>query len=47
LEKYGVETDGIGINSDAVEHFYKNSIVLRDVTQLPHQVMNELKRILS
>lgn len=47
LTKMGIETVGIGINSNAVENFYPRSMVLNRVEDLPVAVMGELKRILT
>lgn len=47
LEKQGVETVGIGINSNAVQSYYPRSLVLHKVEDLPAAVMGELRRILS
>lgn len=45
-EKKRIETIGIGIMDDAVETFYPKSVVLKDLNELPKQVMKELKGIL-
>ena len=47
LEKMGVEVLGIGIQSDAVKHFYKRFHVLNDVSDLPRFVMSQLKGMLT
>lgn len=47
LTKMGVETVGIGIQSNAVQQFYDRSMVLNRVADLPAAVMGELKRILT
>lgn len=47
LTKIGVETVGIGIQSDAVKHFYPRYLTLNNVADLPSAVMGELKRILT
>lgn len=47
LTKMGIETVGIGIQSNAVENFYPRSMVLNKVEDLPGAVMGELRRILS
>lgn len=47
LTKMGIETVGIGIQSDAVKHFYPRYLTLNDVSDLPSAVMGELKRILT
>ncbi|KAA5604346.1 hypothetical protein F1188_15910, partial [Roseospira marina] len=46
LSVAGVETVGIGIMSDAVEHFYPKRVVLDTLSALPSQVMKELRAIL-
>lgn len=47
LTRIGIETVGIGIQSDAVKHFYPRYMTLQNVTDLPAAVMGELKRILT
>ena len=47
LGRIGIETVGIGIQSNAVKNFYPRSLVLNDVKDLPGAVMGELKRILT
>lgn len=47
LTRMGIETVGIGIQTDAVKHFYPRYMTLNDVTELPAAVMGELKRILT
>lgn len=46
-EKVGVETVGIGIQSDAVKHFYGRHVVIHRLEELPGKVMGELQRILG
>jgi cobalamin biosynthesis protein CobT len=46
LTNMGYDLVGIGIESDAVERFYDNHIVLKSVDDLPRAVMGELKKIL-
>ncbi|AGC36087.1 putative cobalamin biosynthesis protein [Rhizobium phage RHEph10] len=46
LTGMGYDLVGIGIESDAVERFYDNHIVLQSVDELPRAVMGELKKIL-
>ena len=49
IEKYtkvGVNMVGIGIKSEAVKEFYPEYVVLNDVTDLPGQVMNTIKKII-
>ncbi|QIG75653.1 cobalamin biosynthesis protein [Rhizobium phage RHph_Y2_17_1] len=46
LTGMGYDLVGIGIESDAVERFYDNHIVLQSVDDLPRAVMGELKKIL-
>jgi len=45
-EKMGVETIGIGIETDAVRTFYPKYIVLDDLSALPTTVMDQLRKIL-
>lgn len=46
-ETVGIETVGIGIQSDAVKHFYDRHIVIKRLEELPGMVMGELQRILG
>jgi|GEM_PF-602934 len=45
-EARGIETLGIGIETDAVTEYYPKSMVLEDVSELPAKVMTEMSRIL-
>jgi cobalamin biosynthesis protein CobT len=45
-EKKKIETIGVGIMDNAVKDFYPKHIVLKDLAELPKQVMKELKGIL-
>jgi cobalamin biosynthesis protein CobT len=45
-EKKKIETIGVGIMDKAVKDFYPKHIVLKDLAELPKQVMKELKGIL-
>ncbi|WLR91037.1 cobaltochelatase CobT-related protein [Shinella zoogloeoides] len=47
LEKLGIDLVGIGIMDAAVRRFYTNHIVLQRIEDLPTQVMQELKKILT
>lgn len=47
LNKSGIETIGIGIQTNAVRSYYDRSLVLNRVEDLPSVVMGELKRILT
>jgi cobalamin biosynthesis protein CobT len=47
LNENGIETIGIGIQSNAVAKYYKNHVVLHNVEDLPGQVMTEIKRLLA
>jgi len=47
LKKEGIECVGIGILTDAVKKFYPNHVVLRNVNELPGEVMGQLKAILQ
>lgn len=47
LNKSGIETIGIGIMDDAVRAFYPKHVVLNNIEELPGQVMQELRQILS
>lgn len=46
LESRGIETIGIGIMDDDVQHFYPKHVVLGDLDKLPSEVMDQLKHIL-
>lgn len=46
LNKSGIETIGIGIQSKAVKEYYEKSVVLEKLDDLPGQVMSEIKSIL-
>jgi cobalamin biosynthesis protein CobT len=46
LEKAGVETFGIGIQSKAVEQFYKNRDTIQNVSELPRLVTTTLRSYL-
>lgn len=46
LKVEGIETVGIGIMDASVSAYYDNHVVLRNLLDLPGQVMNELKKIL-
>ena len=46
LAKNGVETFGIGIDSDAVRDYYPRHVVIREVSELPGIVMGEMKKML-
>nr|WP_247300586.1 hypothetical protein [Bradyrhizobium sp. 179] len=45
-EKKRIETIGIGIMDSSVKTFYPKAVVLKDLAELPKQVMKELKGIL-
>lgn len=47
LTKKGIDLVGIGIMDSNVKRYYPNSVVLNNVSDLPGQVMTELKRILA
>jgi cobalamin biosynthesis protein CobT len=42
----GIECIGIGIDSDAVKHFYPKYVVLRDVTELPGVVLDQIAKMI-
>ena len=46
VEKAGVKTVGIGIESDAVRQFYPKNIVINQVSELPDRVIKELRHLL-
>lgn len=47
LTQMGIETVGMGINTNAVQSYYPRSMVLNNVADLPNVVMGELRRILQ
>jgi cobalamin biosynthesis protein CobT len=47
VEASGVRVVGLGIQSEAVEKFYKRRVVLNDLKELPTTVMKELKTALA
>jgi cobalamin biosynthesis protein CobT len=46
IEKAGVKTVGIGIESSEVTKFYPKNIVLHNVSELPDRVIKELRHLL-
>lgn len=46
VEKAGVKTVGIGIQSNEVTRFYPKNIVLNNVSELPDRVIKELRHML-
>lgn len=46
IESAGVHVVGIGINSNSVKEYYKNHIVLSDISQLPSTVVSEISSII-
>lgn len=46
VEKAGVKTVGIGIESSEVTKFYPKNIVLHNVSELPNRVIKELRHLL-
>jgi|GEM_PF-2742750 len=42
----GIHTVGIGIQTEAVRHFYPNHVVLEDIDKLPEVVVGELRSML-
>jgi cobalamin biosynthesis protein CobT len=47
IEAKGTKIIGIGIVSEDVTHFYKDSVVVNNVSELPHVMMKELRHILN
>ena len=45
-ERIGIQMIGIGIDTNAVEEFYKENVVLRDIEELPKSVMSKLSSVL-
>jgi len=46
INKSGIHTIGIGINSSAVSSFYPDWVLLNDIEALPREVIRQLERIL-
>lgn len=46
IESAGIKIVGLGINSDAVTHYYEKSIVLQELTDLPGEVLKQLKALI-
>jgi cobaltochelatase CobT len=46
IEKAGIDIVGIGIQTEAVSDFYRKSIVLNDIAELPTTVVTQLTRLL-
>lgn len=46
IEKYGIETVGIGIQTDAVKHFYKDYLVINNLKDLTTTSLKKLESIL-
>lgn len=46
IEKMGIGMIGIGIRDRTVEQYYKNNVVINNVSELPELIMKELKEIL-
>jgi cobalamin biosynthesis protein CobT len=46
IEKSGIETIGIGIQTDAVRRFYRNAVVVSSLEDLPKKAMSELTKII-
>ena len=47
LESIGIECIGIGIMDASVKKYYPKHVVLKDVNQLPFEVMAEIKKLLA
>ena len=46
IDKFGIETVGIGIQTDAVKHFYKDYVVVNNLKDLTTGALNKLSSIL-
>lgn len=46
IEKFGIETVGIGIQTDAVKHFYKDYLVINNLKELTTTSLKKLESIL-
>lgn len=47
VSKAGIEVIGVGIQSEAVQDFYPDSIVVRDIKDLPVKAMKKLSNIIT
>lgn len=47
IEKSGIECIGIGIQTDAVKHFYKDYVVVNDISSLPKEAMGKLSKLIG
>ena len=47
LSKFGIETIGIGIQSDAVSRFYPDFIIVNELKELPGKAMAKLSKIIT
>ena len=46
IEKSGIEVVGVGIQTSSVKSYYKNNIVVNDLSDLPEKAMRELTKII-
>jgi cobaltochelatase CobT len=46
IEAAGIKIVGLGIISDAVEHYYEKSIVVQELADLPGEVLKQLKALI-
>ena len=47
LDKMGVECVGMGIKSTAVRHYYKDNVVINNISELPIQAMKKMSQLLT
>lgn len=47
IEKSGIECVGIGIQTDAVKHFYKDYIIVSSIESLPKESMSKLSKLIG
>ncbi len=47
IDKNGIEIVGVGIKHNDVERFYPNHIIIKDIAELPAQVMRKMSKMLE
>jgi cobaltochelatase CobT len=46
IEQSGINVVGLGIHSTAVRHFYSKYLIVKDIEQLPTEVLKQLKELI-